>query len=650
MVHKNAAPSHAMTRPTRVRHAASAHSAARESMSTRWLLPATIAAAGVGVYMNSLTIPFVWDDLPSIVDNQTIRSLSAAFRPPLETPMAGRPLVNVSLALNFAVGGLNVAGYHWMNIAIHVSCAVLLYAIVHRTLSGPRLAPLFNRGARVIAFTSALVWLLHPLQTEAVDYVTQRTESLMGLFLLLTVYAAIRATQSVRPGWWQAAAVLACAMGMASKASMVGAPIVVLLYDRAFHHDSFRAALRKRPRLYAGLAASWVLLAVLMWSAPRSSVGEAGSVSWQMYALNQVPIVARYLQLAVWPRGLILDYGVPIALSLREIWPQALLILSLAFAAGAAWHRHPAAGFPGAVFFLMLAPTSSVIPITTEVGAERRMYIPMTALVVLATAMAWLLLDYLRRRYSAASRQITVAFAAVALGVVIALGSATMARNTLFQDPVALWRDVVERRPHSRARISFAAALIAAGHENEAVAELRLAAPDFPEAKYALGSALYASGHVDEAVTALTDFVALRPSDPSRIRARSQLGRILASQEKYDEAAAQFRSILELAPSNREAREGLGDQLLVAETLRGGRGRIRARGRRRRPSESRHQARHGRHGRKPARGFGAPFRARIDARPPILTGASLPRRDRVAAWRRQGSDPSRGDGHRAQRQ
>jgi len=537
--------------------------AAPASVSIRFLPAATIAAVGVGVYLNSRSIPFLWDDLPAIVSNQSIRSLFTSFAPPLETPVAGRPAVNVSFALNYAMGELNVAGYRWVNIGIHVLCAVLLYAIVRRTLLGARLAPLLERGASVIALASALIWLVHPLQSEAVDYVTQRTESIMGLFLLLTLYAVVRAKESARPAWWQAAAVLACALGMASKASMAAAPIVVLLYDRAFHYDSFLAALRDRRGLYLGLAATWLVLGGLMWSAPRSTIGPSESVSWQSYALNQIPIVVRYLRLAVWPRGLVLDYGLPQALTVREVWPQALLITLLAICGVASWLRSPAAGFPGAVFFIMLAPTSSVIPITTEVGAERRMYVPMMALVVLAIAAGWLLLEHLRNRRPAASRQLTAAFAVAAVGGISGLAAATMARNALFQDPVALWRDVVDQRPHGRARISLASALITAGIESEAVSELRLAAPDYPEAKYALGSALFATGHLEEAAAVLSEYVALHPSDPSRIPARSQLGRILASQQRHGEAARQFRAILEVDPTNGDAREGLGDQLLL---------------------------------------------------------------------------------------
>ena len=115
--------------------------------------------------------------------------------------------------------------------------------------------------------------------------------------------------------------------------------------------------MRKRRGLYAGLAASWLVLALLIWIAPRSTVGASDAVSWQLYSLNQAQVVGRYLRLAVWPRGLVLDYGLPQLLSIRDVWPEALLVLALAAGALVAWVRRPAAGFAGAVFFILLAPT-----------------------------------------------------------------------------------------------------------------------------------------------------------------------------------------------------------------------------------------------------------------------------------------------------
>jgi protein O-mannosyl-transferase len=351
---------------------------------------------------------------------------------------------------------------------------------------------------------------------------------------------------------------------MCSKASMAPAPLVVLLCDRAFESESFGEALRRHKWLYAGLASSWLVLALLVWMAPRSTVGASDVIGWPLYLVNQARVVGHYLRLVVWPRGLVLDYGLPRALTIGDVWVQALVILGLAGVAVMGWRRWPAAGFAGVVFFLMLAPTSSVIPITSEVGAERRMYVPMMALVALATSAGWFCLDHLRRRAPGFARPVTWSAVALTIGLATALGAATIERNALFRDPVALWRDTIERWPHSRARLSLASALIEAGRGSEAIPELRLAARDYPDAKYALGAALHRTGQLDEAIAVLNEFIAARASDASLVPARSELGKAYASQKKFDQAAAQYRAILEMAPSDRDARERLGDMLLSA--------------------------------------------------------------------------------------
>ena len=165
---------------------------------------------------------------------------------------------------------------------------------------------------------------------------------------------------------------------------MVTAPLVVVLYDRVFVFDSFRDAIRSRRGLYAGLAATWAVLAALMWSGPRSAVGgfSTGISPWT-YLLNQAQMIAHYLRLTVWPRSLVVFYGWPVALTLGDVLPYALLVTALLAATIVALVRAPALGFLGAWFFMTLAPTSSVVPIATEVGAERRMYLPLLALIVL---------------------------------------------------------------------------------------------------------------------------------------------------------------------------------------------------------------------------------------------------------------------------
>src|SRR5207244_11639066 len=223
---------------------------------------ALLTAAALAAWANSFRGPFIFDDLPAILENATIRTLAlpSTFAPPgTGQPANGRPLVNFSFAMNWAVGGADVRGYHMLNLAIHALAALALFGVVRRTLRSRPLAAKFAADATPLAFVLAALWVLQPLQTESVTYNSQRAESLAGLCLLLTLYASIRGADSPTPLSWHALAVVVCLLGMAAKEVMYAAPLLVLLHDRTFFAGTFREALRRRPWFYAGLAATWVL-------------------------------------------------------------------------------------------------------------------------------------------------------------------------------------------------------------------------------------------------------------------------------------------------------------------------------------------------------------------------------------------------------
>lgn len=523
----------------------------------RVMLPALlIVAAGVVTYWNSLHHPFIWDDQTAIVTNPTIQHLwplSGPLTPPRETPAAGRPIVNLSFALNYAFGGLTETGYHVVNLAIHIACALLLFGIVRRTPGSP--GPGARAGpAPFFAAVVALLWMVHPLQSEVVNYVTQRSESLMALFLFLTLYGAIRAAESPA---WRALSVIACACGMASKESMVVAPIVVVLYDRAFLFDSVSDAIRKRTHLYAGLAATWVVLAALAWNTPRSTVGVTAAVGSWTYLLNQAQMIGRYLRLSVWPDALVLDYGLPGPVAVRDVLPSALLVIALLAATGVALVRWPRIGFLAAVFFLTLAPTSSVIPIVSEVGAERRMYVPLAALATLAVAGARFVLNLTAPTSFIAVVSLT--------GFVLAgLAARTVARNAEYSTPLTLWRTVVDRFPQGRARMALANELVTAGQHTQAIALLRQAAPDFPDARAALGTELLFQGQREEGVAVLRQFIEDDPSRVNRIPAYVLLAETMASQGNVEGAIAEWRAVVRIAPDDAAARAQLA-RLLTAQ-------------------------------------------------------------------------------------
>src|SRR5262249_40668884 len=273
--------------------------------------------------------------------------------------------------------------------------------------------------------------------TEVINYVTQRTESLMALAYLTTLYSFIRGVDSDRPWGWYAVSIVSCVLGMLCKESMATAPVMVLLYDAVFCAGSLTAALRRRGVLYAGLAASWIVLAVLLASNGRShSAGFTSGVSTETYLLNQGPIVLRYLRLAVWPTSLVFDYGVPKAIA----WPTAILaalpVIALAGITAAAWFFDRRLAYLGTWIFITLAPASTIIPIATEVGAERRMYMPMMAIAVLTV-----LAIYRAASPAKAGHHVQV-FAGSLAAVSVALGALTFMRNADYHDPDGLWRQV----------------------------------------------------------------------------------------------------------------------------------------------------------------------------------------------------------------
>jgi protein O-mannosyl-transferase len=536
---------------------------------------AVLLVAAVATYFNALGSPFVWDDDPAIVTNQSIRgSLADALVPPLETPVAGRPTVNVSLAVNYGIGALDPAGYHIGNLAVHLASALLLFAIVSRTLAARRVFR--DRAyADVVALIASLIWMVHPLLSETVDYVTQRSESMMGLLFLLTLYAAIRARAEARESSqrerrrvrWDIVSIASCAVGMATKESMVTAPIAVVLYDLVFEFDSAGDALRSRAFLYGGLAATWMELGVIMWRWPRSTVGGAAVGAWT-YLLNQAQMIVRYLGLVFWPQSLVVDYGLPRALALRDVIVPGTLVVALLGAAAFAFVRRPAAGFLGAMFFLTLAPTSSFVPITTEVGAERRMYLPLAALVVLFVVLAALLVERLRGRSPGRSKAVTAAALALSVAIAAALAVRTAYRNREYQSALTLWESVVERRPQGRARFALATQLMDAGRHDEAIVQLREAVADFPDARAGLGTELLIKGEFAEGVAVLEAFVEASPSAPNRAPARPLLAsgyRGLAEQamrqRQFARAAEQARLSLRYDANSAEAHNVLGAAL-----------------------------------------------------------------------------------------
>lgn len=510
------------------------------------LLSCALVTVVVFAYHNGVSAPFIFDD-DSIVEDFAQRGLSAA-----DVVIVGstRPLVQLSFAANYAAGELDVRGYHLINTTIHALAAVALFAIALRTLDRPWLA-----------FTIALLWAVHPLQTESVTYVSQRAESLAGLFALTTLYCVIRGATSARGTPWYAATVLACLLGMGSKPVMVVIPVVVLLYDRTFLAGSWRLAWRRRRVLYAGLAATWVALIVLL-AQPHESASTAGfsmsDLTSRAYARSEPEVILYYLRLAFWPMPLVLDYGWPVAENPVAILLSSLAIVGLLAVAVWTFQRRPHVGFLGIAFFILLAPSSGFIPIR-DLAAEHRMYLPLaplTALVVLAAAHLLRVIPGTTARRTLS----TVLVCASVAGLILL----TVRRNAEYGAPIEIWRDISLRRPmNARAHNNLARLLIETGRIAEAsphaVRAVELG-PSYAHARNNLGVVLRTQGRPEEAIRQLDEALRL---DPGYADAYNNRGLAWVDRRRFGDAVADYEHALRLRPRSAEIHGNLGNAMLV---------------------------------------------------------------------------------------
>ena len=575
-------------------------------------LAALVVVAAIVAYHNSFSGTFILDDVRQIVEEQRLQNLG---EPWAIISHSRRPVVDLSFAVNYAVDGLNVRGYHAVNLAVHIMAALTLFAVVRRTLLSERLAARFKQASPWLALTAALIWTVHPLTTQSVTYVIQRCESMMGLFYLLTIYCAVRGADSPRPAGWYALAVCCCGLGMASKAVMITAPLFVLLYDRIFIFTSLRQALSRRWGLYLGLAVTWSILGacgivrgVLHPGNTPATVGfGTEGITPLEYLATQPGVILHYLRLSLWPHPLCLDYAWPVARNMATIVPAAGAVGVLLGLTVAALRWKPALGFLGAWFFMVLSPTSSFIPIRDR-AFEHRMYLPLAAVVVLAVVAGDALLRFLARRLSVGEGLRGGLAGGLVAVMVIAATSATIRRNRVYQSKLIMWTDVLAQSPNNaRAQLNLGRALADEGQTAEAIqryqAAIRLA-PGYHIAHYNLGTTKlregdfagaiphyetavrikpdYTEAHVnwaicldklgrrDEAISRFRSALQTRPPGARAdaiVRAHFRLGNALAKKGELDQAIEQYQQGLEISPTDYAARSDLGLTLAQAGQL-----------------------------------------------------------------------------------
>ena len=432
--------------------------------------PVVILALLVSIaYAGSLYAPFVFDDLTSIQHNRAVRSFSFNAKGLLNT----RSLLYPTYAFNEWLGGENVFGYHVVNLLLHIVNGLLVFGIAWRTYERLRPSPYpLPGGEGRYALLAAAFFLVHPVQTEAVTYITERSELLSKLVYLCGLLFFV-ALPERKIGFFASIPVLLClVLGVGFKETAVTLPASIVLYDYIFISKAKFRNMLPRWRFYLGLTAliaagTYAVFDILRQ--PLLMVGNPGTLRRWYFFITELRVIARYLRLIVFPAGQNLDYDFPPALSITEpgVLLSGLLIIGLLIIAWRWRQQKPVYAFSIFWFFITMAPLSSIVPIP-DVIAEHRLYLAMAGVALSFP----LLLDTFGNLHERL-RPYTSRLQWAAIGVLLIL---TVARNYVWADEFRLFSDVVAKSPHKlRGYENLIFAYMKRGQEQEAVSVAKTA-------------------------------------------------------------------------------------------------------------------------------------------------------------------------------
>ena len=499
-----------------------------------------IAMAVAAIYANTLHAPFVFDDDTTIVQNALIRPETAISA--LWSAQPTRFIGNLSFALNHRLGGLRVEGYHAANIAIHLLASLCLFWLVLALWRTPAARDLTLSARRRIALAlfAALVFAVHPLQTQAVTYIVQRFASLAALFYLATVaaYLEYRLATGVTRWRWLALSALCGLLALLTKENAFSLPLMLLAAEACCCGNDrlTRAQLAIGIAALAGIA----LLAAALDLLPR----ETTAISRPQYLFTQFRVMLTYLRLLVAPVAQTMDYDYPIYSSILALPVLAgcAAVVGLLAAAVGLFRRYPLVSFAILWFFIALSVESSLIPIS-DVIFEHRLYLPLAGFALLPAAAAAYWGARLRPRF-----MVTIAGM-----LVLGLGLCTVMRNEIWRSKYRILNDTVVKAPHKARPVDYrgnfwadikwydmalsdysraialdslywkasyhrGSLLALSARYREALPDLRRAirlAPDFAPSYVNAGNTLLGLGRADSAIFCYNEALSLDPANPS---------------------------------------------------------------------------------------------------------------------------------------
>ena len=405
-----------------------------------FLSSALLALLGLVSYWNSFDVPFVFDDLLSIKANYGVQ-FGDFLKPQL---LATRPLLYLTFAINYQIHAQQLFGYHLVNLVLHVLNGVLVMLIATHIFSR---CDSTKDSARVYGLLSAALFVVHPIQTESVTYISSRSELLSTLFYGICVLLFIKRDHRKIGFLWSLVVLVPFFLGVLSKETVISLPAILLAYDFLFFAKSDLRAVLSRWRFYVTYVTGGVVaIAVLLRTGVVHSIGtDVAQLSPWRYFLTELRVVSSYVRMLFFPVGLNINYDVRPSSSLFEpaVLGGLLVLTLLLFVAWRLRGNQPIVSFSIVWFFLTLAPTSSFVPIP-DVIFEHRLYLPLVGISLGFPLLA----TYIVSRAATLDRQRVSSTAAACGAVLVVFVIGTILRNQVWRDPVRLWTDSMTKSPH----------------------------------------------------------------------------------------------------------------------------------------------------------------------------------------------------------
>lgn len=549
--------------------------------ASAWLHALILIVLCIAVYGDTLDAPFVFDDAANIVQNPAMREFSFFANPAafdridlnqLAPIFKSRLFGYFTFAVDYHLHGLRVSGYHVVNIAIHALSSIMLYALMLVTLGAPALASLGDvtrRNLRYAGLFGAMLFAVHPLETQAVTYISQRFASLASMLYIATIAAYAKARLYDGPDrrrrlMYRVVPVILCILAMKTKEIAFTIPVAVAVYERLF----FKGTARERILWLLPLALTLLVIPLTIatmggtYGETIRAMSRAGETTGIQYLLTQLRVIATYLRLVLLPVNQNVDYDFPLDHPALGVLGSAMLIAAL-IGLGVWLYRRARtepvlliAAYGIFWFFIALSVESSVV-VLKDVIFEHRMYLPSAGLFFFAGAVIAYGVERLELKFNTVAAGLLI--------VIAVYGVAAHQRNSVWRSGVALWSDAVSKSPgKARVHNNLADAYIKLNQADKAIGELKAAIE--LDSKYVLAmtnlaNVLRGLGRNDEALGYYRQALAVQPDNYAAL---NELGSFYIKLRDYAKAEKAVRRALELNPLSASAHNNMGTLYIAA--------------------------------------------------------------------------------------